>query len=87
MPLHHVDSICLKCGQLHLVSNGLVIERGPTESGSLAGLAGAALDALAGVLGHASVTATQVYAQLVDRMTENLARYLEAVMGGWSLPK
>jgi len=43
---------------------------------------GAALDALAGMLGHASVTTTQVYARIVDRMTENPARYLEAMMGG-----
>ena len=42
---------------------------------------GARLDALAGMLGHASVTTTQVYAQVVDPMTENPARYLEAVMG------
>jgi len=42
---------------------------------------GAALDAIAGMLGHTSVTTTQVYAKIVDRMTENPARYLEAVMG------
>ena len=39
-------------------------------------------DALAGMLGHASVTTTQVYAKVVDRVTENPARYLEAVLGG-----
>jgi integrase/recombinase XerC len=42
---------------------------------------GAALDALAGMLGHASVTTTQVYAQIVDRMIENPARYIEAMIG------
>jgi integrase len=43
---------------------------------------GAKLDALAGMLGHASVTKSQLYAHLVDRMTESPAQYLEAVMGG-----
>jgi site-specific recombinase XerD len=43
---------------------------------------GAQLDALAGMLGHAFVTTTQVYAKVVDRMAENPARYLEAVLGG-----
>jgi hypothetical protein len=33
------------------------------------------------MLGHASVTTTQVCAKVVDRMAENPARYLEAVMG------
>jgi integrase len=42
---------------------------------------GAKLDTLAGMLGHASVTTTQMYAHVVDQMTENPARYLEAVMG------
>ena len=42
---------------------------------------GAALDAIAGMLGHSSVTTTQVYARIVDRMTENPARYLEALLG------
>lgn len=41
---------------------------------------GATLDALAGMLGHANVATTQVYAKIVDQMTENPARYLEAVM-------
>jgi site-specific recombinase XerD len=42
---------------------------------------GAKLDAIAGMLGHANVTTTQVYAQIVDKMTENPAHYLEALMG------
>jgi integrase/recombinase XerC/integrase/recombinase XerD len=41
---------------------------------------GAKLDAIADMLGHSSTTTTQVYAQIVDRMSENPARYLEAVM-------
>lgn len=42
---------------------------------------GARLDAIAGMLGHANITTTSIYARLVDRMTENPARYLEAMMG------
>jgi hypothetical protein len=38
-----------------------------------------------GVLGHASASTTQVYAKIVDRMTENLARYLEAMLGAQAL--
>ncbi|MBN1139142.1 MAG: tyrosine-type recombinase/integrase [Anaerolineae bacterium] len=43
---------------------------------------GARLDAIAGMLGHTSITTTSIYARLVDRMAENPARYLEAMMGG-----
>jgi site-specific recombinase XerD len=41
---------------------------------------GAKLDAIADMLGHSSTTTTQVYAQIVDKMSENPARYLEAMM-------
>lgn len=41
---------------------------------------GAKLDAIGGMLGHASVTTTQVYAKIVDKMTENPARFLEAML-------
>lgn len=41
---------------------------------------GAKLDAIAGMLGHSSVTTTQVYAQIVDRMAENPAAYLDRVL-------
>jgi site-specific recombinase XerD len=41
---------------------------------------GAKLDAIGGMLGHASVTTTQVYAKIVDRMTENPAKYLEVML-------
>jgi len=41
---------------------------------------GAKLDAISDMLGHASVTTTQVYAKLVDKMEENPARYLEALL-------
>jgi site-specific recombinase XerD len=42
---------------------------------------GARLDAIAGMLGHASVTTTSIYAHIVDRITENPARYLEELIG------
>ena len=42
--------------------------------------AGAKLDAIAGQLGHASVTTTQVYAKVVDRITENPAKFLESLL-------
>jgi len=42
---------------------------------------GAALDAIAGMLGHSSVTTTQIYAHIVNQMTENPAKYLEAMIG------
>jgi integrase len=41
---------------------------------------GAKLDAIADQLGHASTDTTRIYARIVDRMTENPARYLEAVL-------
>ena len=41
---------------------------------------GAKLDAIADMLGHSSTTTTQVYAQIVDKMSENPARYVEAVL-------
>jgi site-specific recombinase XerD len=41
---------------------------------------GAKLDAIGDMLGHTSVTTTQVYAKIVDRMTENPAKYLEALL-------
>ena len=42
---------------------------------------GARLDAIAGMLGHASLTTTDVYAKIVDKIAENPARYLEELMG------
>jgi site-specific recombinase XerD len=42
---------------------------------------GARLDAIASMLGHASVTTTSIYARIVDRISENPARYLEELMG------
>jgi len=49
---------------------------------------GARLDAIAGMLGHASVTTTSIYVRIVDRsrrhsfgIAEKPARYLEELMG------
>lgn len=46
---------------------------------SLAG--GAKLTAISGAMGHSSIETTQVYAKIVDRIQENPARYLDALMG------
>jgi hypothetical protein len=35
-----VDMQCPKCGELHRLSNGLLLENGPTKTGSLAELYG-----------------------------------------------
>jgi len=43
---------------------------------------GAKLDAIADQLGHASTDTTRIYVRIVDRMTENPARYLEAMLAG-----
>jgi len=50
------------------------------SSATWARAGGARLDAIAGMLGHASTTTTGIYARIVDRMAENPARYLEAMM-------
>jgi integrase len=39
------------------------------------------VDALADMLGHASVDTTRIYARIVNRMQENPARFLEAALG------
>ncbi len=51
------------------------------SSATWARAGGARLDAIAGMLGHASVTTTSIYARIVDRIAENPARYLEELMG------
>jgi len=43
---------------------------------------GAKIDALADMLGHSSTDTTRVYSKIVDKLTENPARYLEAMLGG-----
>jgi hypothetical protein len=35
----------------------------------------------AGVLGHSSTVTTRIYARIADKMTENPAAYLEAMLG------
>jgi site-specific recombinase XerD len=42
---------------------------------------GAKLTAISGAMGHSSIETTQVYAKIVDRINENPARYLDALMG------
>jgi hypothetical protein len=42
---------------------------------------GVRLDAIAGMLGHASVPTTGIYARIVDKIAENPAQYLEELMG------
>jgi len=42
---------------------------------------GASVDGLADMLGHSSVDTTRIYAQIVRKMEENPARYLEAALG------
>jgi site-specific recombinase XerD len=41
---------------------------------------GAKLDAMADQLGHASTDTTRIYARIVDKMTENPAKFLEAML-------
>lgn len=48
---------------------------------TLSRAAGARLDAISRTLGHASVTTTQVYADIVDIARENPARYLAEILG------
>lgn len=43
---------------------------------------GAKLDAIGGMLGHASIQTTTVYAKIVDKMTENPAQFLEILLTG-----
>ena len=42
---------------------------------------GARIDAIADMLGHASTDTTRIYARIVDKLTENPARYLADLMG------
>jgi len=42
---------------------------------------GATVDALADMLGHASVDTTRIYAKIVRKMEENPARFLEVALG------
>jgi site-specific recombinase XerD len=41
---------------------------------------GAKIDAIADMLGHAPTDTARIYSKIVDRMTENPARYLEAML-------
>jgi site-specific recombinase XerD len=41
---------------------------------------GAKLDALADLLGHADTSTTRIYTQIVNKMQENPAKFLEAML-------
>jgi hypothetical protein len=65
----------------HLKESGLKAERGSGHALRLSAttwsrVGGARLEAIAGMLGHTSVTTTGVYAKVVDKIAENPARYL-----------
>lgn len=47
---------------------------------------GAKLDAIADMLGHSRTATTQVYAQIVDKMSENPAQFLEVAMARCPYP-
>ena len=51
---------------------------------TLSRAAGARLDAISREMGHASVTTTQVYADIVDAAAENPARFLVGALGAAS---
>ena len=40
----------------------------------------AKIDALADMLGHSSTDTTRIYVRIVDKMTENPAKYLDAML-------
>jgi len=40
----------------------------------------AKIDAIADMLGHSDPSTSRIYAKIVDKMTENPARYLEAML-------
>lgn len=67
--------------QAGLKSNGISCHslRHSFATWSLSG--GAKLQAISGAMGHSSIETTQVYAKIVDRINENPARYLDALMG------
>lgn len=69
-------------GQADLKADGISCHslRHSFATWSLAG--GAKLTAISGAMGHSSIETTQVYAKIVDRINENPARYLAALMGG-----
>lgn len=43
-------------------------------------VSGARLDAFSGMLGHTSVTTTGLCSEIVDKIAENLARYVDQLM-------
>ncbi|MGD8598470.1 MAG: tyrosine-type recombinase/integrase, partial [Anaerolineae bacterium] len=67
--------------ELGLKAEGISCHALRHSSATWARAGGARLDAIAGMLGHASVTTTSIYARIVDRIAENPARYLEELIG------
>ena len=65
---------------LDLKSRGVSCHSLRHSAATWARAGGAKLDAIAGMLGHSDVNTSRVYAQIVDRMTENPARFLEAML-------
>jgi site-specific recombinase XerD len=70
----------------HLKESGLKAERGSGHALRLSAttwsrVGGARLEAIAGMLGHTSVTTTGAYAKIVDKIAKNPARYLGELMG------
>ena len=76
-------AVRLQPGCCRVVGSGYSVGAGSTPfAATWVRAGGAKLDAIADMLGHSSTTTTQVYAQIVDRMSENPAKYLEAAMKG-----
>jgi site-specific recombinase XerD len=67
--------------ELGLKAEGISCHALRHSSATWARAGGARLDAIAGMLGHASVNTTSVYARIVDKISEDPARYLEEMLG------
>ena len=67
--------------QLNLKRDGVSCHSLRHSFATLSRANGAKLDAIARAMGHASVTTTQVYADIVDAAAENPARYLVGALG------
>ena len=76
-----------KSRTLSLKAEGISCHAPRHSAATWARAGGARLDAIAGMLGYTSITTTSIYARLVDRMTENPAPYLEAMMGAQLPPQ
>lgn len=70
--------------QLGLKADGISCHALRHSYATLSRAAGAKLDAIARTMGHSSVTTTQVYADIVDAMAENPARFLVGSLEGFA---